>query len=276
MPQTKKKTIVEFAGGLKDLVIKVGGKIVYSGGNENKKESKQSEKLEIVQAQISMVSKFASGINKVPALQYAWKKSRFRKTTRASANLTADEVGNSGKAAAYNKIISANNRGMLNDYRPNSGNCIIPPTVSGLGNNKTVLKFDGITLKLLYSKDNVKFSYYKKFMTPVVILCPFDPKKISDTHFEVISKWYDIKEFSARECDEFFFPLDASDIEIINKYKNCIIYFAFVEEFQNVKKSRWYNGNADEFSLNGFPDTPIIIRDDKPGIRPMDGDFMKE
>ena len=28
MPENKKKTIVEFAGGLKDLVIKVGGKIV--------------------------------------------------------------------------------------------------------------------------------------------------------------------------------------------------------------------------------------------------------
>ena len=264
MPENKKKTVVEFAGGLKDLVIKVGGRIVYSGERESKKGTNKSKKVELGKAQMAIVSQFASCVYSIPALKYIWGKARFRKTDRASVNLHVDERKESGKAKAYNKIVSANRRGLTIDLRPNSKNIIIPKTGKELARCKAVLKYEGISLKNDYPEDFFLYPYAKRKMTPVGIICPFDPKRKSELKFEMISKWYDITEFTPWECDEFFFRFDEADVKIMSKYKNCISYFAFVEESNSGKKTKWYEFGSEEFSLKGYPDKEIVFRKDKP------------
>ena len=276
MSGIKKKTVVEFAGGIKDLVIKVGGRIVYSGEKEIKKKTDESEKEKLGKAQMVMVSKFASCINRVPPLRYVWGKSRFRKTNRAGRNLYTNEKKESGKAEAYNKIVSANRRGISIDLRPNSKNIIIPEADKSLANFKAVLSREGITLKSDYPEEYFLFPYAIRKMTPVGIICPFDPKRKSKVNFEMISKWYDIEEFSPWNCKEFFFQFDKTDLEIISKYKNCIIYITFVEEYGSGKKTKWYQFGSEEFSLSGYPENEIVFREDSPVERRNERLYIKQ
>jgi hypothetical protein len=264
MPENKKKTVVEFAGGIKDLVIKVGGKIIYSGERESKRKTEASEKEEKGLAEMAMVSKFASCVNSVPALNYIWKNARFKKTNRKSFHLNSEEVRNSGKANAYNKIVSANRRGKSIGLRPDIRNRIVPDSGKTLAKCKQVLKSEGISQRNYYHGNDMAASYAKRKMTFVAIVCPFDPKKRSKTKFEMISKWYDIKEFTIKEHDKFHFPFDDADIEVIRKYRNCIVYIVFVEESHGGKKTKWYEFGSEEFSLSGFPEKEIVFRDDTP------------
>lgn len=267
MPENKKKTVVEFAGGLKDLVIKVGGKIVYLGEVASKKKSDESEKEKLGKAKMVMVSKFASCINKVPALRYVWGNSRFRKTDRAGRKLYTDEKKESGKAKAYNKIVSANRRGKSIDLRPSSNNIIIPDTPRTLAYFKAILSREGITIQNDYPEEVYIHPYTKRKLTPVALICPFDSKGKSKVKFEMISKWYDIEEFVPWDHKEFFFKFDATDLEIMSKYKNCIIYITFVEEAGSGKKTNWYQFGSEEFSLSGYPDNDIVFREDVPVVR---------
>jgi len=276
MPGINKKTVVEFAGGLQDLVIKVGGKIVYSGERERKKKAGESKTEEMGLAKMAMVSKFASCINKVPALQNIWKKSNFRKTDRASFHLHTDERRESGKAKAFNKIVSANRRGLSIDLRPNDSNIIIPNTGRKLSNCKAILRQDRIAIINDYAEEYFIFPYAKRKMTPVGIICPFDPKKKSKVQFEMIAKWYDIPDFTPRRYKEFIFKFDSSDIEVMEKYKNCIVYFAFIEESGRGKKLKYYTFGSEEFSLSGYPDKEIIFRNDEPVKRNNEKDYLKE
>jgi len=276
MPENKKKTIVEFAGGLKDLVIKVGGKIVYSGEKEYKSKTHESEKAMMGLAQMAMVSKFASCIYNVPALRYIWKYSRFRKTDRAGVNKYSDEKSKSGKPSTYNKIVSANRRGLLNDLRPNSNNMIVPHTIDTLSKTKAILSYEGIKIKNDYPESFFMFPYAQQKMTPVGIICPFDPKKKSKTRFEMISKWYDIEEFTPRKYAEFFFRFDTKDVEIMSKYSNCIAYFTFVENSNSGIKTKWYQFGSEEFSLGGYPEKEIVFRQDPAEVRTNEKYYLKE
>jgi hypothetical protein len=267
MSGIKKKTVVEFVGGLKDLVIKVGGKIVYSGESAGKKKTDESEKEKLGKAQMVMVSQFASCVNNVPALKYIWGKSRFRKTDRAGRNMYTDEKKKSGKANAYNKIVSANRRGISIELRPCSNNVITPDDGQTLAKFKAIISREGITLKCDYPEEVYMFPYAKRKLTPVGIICPFDPIGKSKVKFEMISKWYDIEEFAPWDYKEFFFRFDATDLEIMSKYKNCIIYITFVEETGSGKKTKWYQFGSEEFSLEGYPDNEIVFREDKPVVR---------
>ncbi len=275
MPGIKKKTVVSYAGGIEDLVIKVGGKIVYSGEKASKKKADESEKEKLGKAQMVMVSKFASCINRVPALRYVWEKSRFRKTNRAGRNMYTDEKKKSGKAGAYNKIVSANRRGKVIDLRPSSKNVIIPATSKKLAHFKRTLNREGITLKNDYPEEYFIYPYAKRIMTPVGIICPFDPKGKSNVKFEMISKWYDIKEFTPWDYKEFFFRFDTADLEIMSKYKNCIIYITFVEENGSGTKTKWYQFGSEEFSLSGYPDNEIVFREDDPLERKNEMYYLK-
>ena len=275
MSEIKKKTVVEFAGGIKDLVIKVGGKIVYSGEKESKKKTDESEKEKLGKAQMVMVSKFASCINKVPPLRYVWGKSRFRKTDRAGRNKYTEEKKESGKAKAYNKIVSANRRGKSIDLRPNSKNVIIPDADKLLAHFKAVLSREGITLKSDYPEDYFLFPYAKRKLTPVGIICPFDPKGKSKVKFEMISKWYDIAEFTPWDYKEFFFQFETTDLETMSKYKNCIVYITFVEGYGSGKKTKWYQFGSAEFSLSGYPDNEIVFRKDRPEERRNEKYYLK-
>jgi hypothetical protein len=274
MAESKKGALIEFSGNLEGLVIKVKGKVVYFDDADKGEEIKEPGGKG--RSELAIASKFASCICKVPALAHLWGRAKFLKPRKISKRSSPLGERYSRKVRVFNKIVSANRLKEITGKHPDESYLITPGSkfsrspFSGPP-YRGKLDMEGVNMDLYYLATNHDFSDTPQKMTPVGIFCVYDPKQGSKTEFEMIPKWYDIKNFTIEVNTKIFFPFGEKEREILKKYRNCIFYPTFVENESSGAKTRWFSSSIVTFSLEGYPETEIEFGDYKPEAAEVKG-----
>jgi hypothetical protein len=267
MAQKKTGTTLELNGSLKGLTIKVNGvELVFE--TKGKKKPSVSESEAEGRRRLMLVSKFASSINKVPSLHYLWWRVGFLKTNRAGRGKQMDDQNKPGKARAFNKIVSANGREKIFDWRPHPGNRIVPKGNFQIHSYKAELSIEGINIEIYKPKVVNNFPEEPGPVTAVVVLCPYDPIEENKVKFETISKSIEIEGISPDYDSKIFIPIEEADRLILMKYKSCIFFPVIIELPIDKKTSRYFDSRGVEFSLSDYPETPVEFGEYKDAKEP--------
>jgi len=259
MANPKNGSVVEYNGDLSGLVIKVNGEIVYSG---KQKKPKESELMKKAQEDHSNTTKFARCVNSVPILQRIWKeKKRSKWATIDSLKMEVGKQSNFGKPSGFNKIISANKKLIRAFGKPISQNIILPESsakfpyeYSGELNN------EGVDIRLHIPGQEGKIIPDNSNIIPIGVFCFHNPKKEGKTKFEMISKYYEISDFSEADDYKIHFPMTADEIKTIKNYKSCIFYFAIGEPPRGAKRARGFrHSHGLEFEIENLLKKPIMF-----------------
>jgi hypothetical protein len=259
MANSKKGSVVEYNGDLEGLVIKVNGTIVYSG---KLMKAVKSELMKKAQEDHSAATKFARCVNQVPILKKIWKEKKSSKYS--TSNELKKVVGQSsdfGRASAFNKIISANKKEIRRNGLPTIRNIILPESSPYfLYDYCAELNAGGLDIYLHLTPNDEKAIPDNSIIIPIGVFCFYGNKKGGNPNFEMLSKYYEIKEFVEFENYKIHFPISDEEIKTINNYRSCIFYFAFGEPAKGNRRARGYKHSYGiEFSMGDFPENPVAF-----------------
>jgi len=259
MAKTKKGSVVEYNGDLEGLVIKVNGEIVYSG---KLRKPTVSEIMKKAQEDHSAATKFARCVNQVPILAKIWKeKKSYRWSTSKVHNKVVGQGSNFGRASAFNKIISANKKVMRGKGIPTIMNVIVPESSQHFPYEYCAeLNASGLDIELILDNKEEKAIPDNSTIIPVGIFCFHGAKKEGKAKFEMLSKYYEIKDFVESEKYKISFPFSVEEIKTIKDYINCIFYFAFGDPPKGARRARGYkHGHGIEFTIEDFTKKPVTF-----------------
>jgi len=233
MAKANTESIVEYKGKFEGLVIKVNGVIVYS---DKLKKSTKSAALQKDQDDLGLASKFASCINRVPELAGIWRQARIkRRRTLRGKNIEYTEKAKFGKAKAYNKIVSANRKEISSKGRPNIKNVIVPVGQHFPYSYSANLNSEGVDIELIIPIDiDKRVIHEHSSIVPAGIFCFFDSTKDSNSKFEMMAKYCEVKDFQASDIFNIHFPITPEELKTIIIYKSCVFHFAIVEHSKNL------------------------------------------
>jgi hypothetical protein len=260
MTKAKNESIVEYKGKFEGLVIKVNGIIVYS---DKLKKTIKSPALQKDQDDLGLASKFASCINSVPELARIWRSAKMkRRRTVKGKEIEYTEKANFGRTKAFNKIVSANRKEISSKGRPNIYNVIVPEKESFPYNYSACLNSKGVDIDLIIPTDiDKRVIHEHSTIVPVVVFCFFDSTKDSDSKFELMAKYCEVKDFQSSDIFNIHFPITPEELKTIKIFNSCVFYFAIVEHSKNLKRVRWFRHDKGlEFSLDGFPKKSISFK----------------
>jgi hypothetical protein len=238
MAESKNDIIIKFRGRLDNLLIKHGGRIILDYNGNDPLPEEQSIGFIKNQAKLGVTSSFAKAVHSIPILQLIWLKSNFRKREKIRNKFTRREKTKPGKAKAFNKIVSANNKFSGNEY-PTKRNIIAPWIGSSFDISKTLLSKEGISFSIPKSQKFFDLPEKDIIFSLAAIVCAFDPKRKANKKFELITKYYMIKDFNYKEKNDLLIALELEEADIIRKYKKLILYFTIICTTKGEKIVKW-------------------------------------
>jgi hypothetical protein len=259
MANSKKGSVVEYNGDLEGLVIKVNGKIIYSG---KIRKSTESEKMKKAQEDHSTATKFAKCVNQVPILSRIWKdKKSSRWRTSNKLNMEVGQSSNFGRPSGFNKIISANKKEIRNTGIPTTRNLILPLSSPDFPYDYCAeFNAGGIDIEIHLDKNNGKEIPDNSKIIPIGIFCFHDPKKTGKPKFEMLSKYYEINDFVESDNYKIHFPFLVEEIKSIKNYRSCIFYFAIGDPAKGARRARGFRYPYGlEFSIENFPKKSVTF-----------------
>jgi hypothetical protein len=238
MAETKNDLIIKFRGRLDNLFIQHRGKVILNyNGNEELPED-QPDGFIKNQARLGVTSSFAKAVHSIPILQEIWLRSNFQKREKIRSKFTRREKTKPGKAKAFNKIVSANNK-YSGDEHPTKRNIIVPWIGSSFDISNTVLSKEGINISIPKSQEFFNMPGEDNLFSLAAVVCALNPKRKANKKFELITKYYGIKDFNYKKKNDLLIALELEEADIIRKYKNLILYFTIICTTNTEKVVKW-------------------------------------
>ena len=263
MAAQNKKLKIEFTGDLSGLSIVVNGKTLYLDRNgENGKENKYRSPAQInLQKNHSVISTFASCVNKIPAIKQVWKKSLFSKSLKQSYGTNKSERQYAGKAANFNKIMAANRKIHQDFDYPTGISLFVPDNLVGMPHYDAILLGEELIVDINFMRngERMKFTDKEKRLTGAAVISAYNPKKRSKIKFEAFPKWEIISNFIPSDTYQINLSITVEEQEILKKYKDCYLYFTIVTETELGKLIRCFNTRGESSSLADYPVSPVLF-----------------
>jgi hypothetical protein len=240
MTESKSDLIIKFSGRIDNLLIKHRGQVILNyNGNPDLPDEPSAGYLKN-QGKMGVTSSFAKAVYSIPILKDIWHKSYFKKSLKTRFKVEPYKRIKPGKAVAFNKIISANNRFSGEEY-PTIRNIIIPDSNHGLAISQPVLNKQGIDFYIPPSPGFFDFPASGTELTGAAIICAYNPKRRANKKFELLAKCYTINDFNYKESNDLSIAFEPEETEKIWRYKNIILYFTIVVINEKDKIVKWSN-----------------------------------
>ena len=245
MRESKGDLIISFSGRIDNLLIKHKGRVILNyKGDPDLPDERPTGYLKN-QGKWGVTSSFAKAVNSIPILKAIWHKSYFKKSPKTRFKVDPFERVKPGKAVAFTKIISANNK-FSGDEHPTARNIIIPESMNSIAITNAVLYKEGIDFTIPPCPNFFDFPDKGIEFTGASILCAYNPKRRSNRKYELVHKCYTMKDFKYTESDDFSIAFEPEEAERIWKYKNLILYFTVIVISDMKKIIKWSNTNQIE------------------------------
>jgi hypothetical protein len=250
---------IGFKGKFSELSISVNGKTLHF--DELKGNGKKNRSPKQIQAQKdhSFISKFAGRINRIPVLKRVWHKFDYEAPYRASVKRDMYGSPIPKKTTPFNKIMAANRKVKQDIDHPNEYNPFVPTNADSMPAYSALLLPEELIVNINFVRNNqiMDFSEKEKKITGAALFSAYNPKRKSNTRFEVFSKWNEIKEFTPSAYYRISFPVTSEEQEILKKYKDCYFYFTIVTETETGRIIRCFSSRGVTSSLKDFPVSPV-------------------
>ena len=225
MAELTKKILGEPKGTVGNLLFK--GRYGKTRISALPKKYKKTKSVRLVDNRKKFAERinFAKVINKSPLLKSVWN----------SANLP-------GKNSYY-KILKGNYPFTSSEYVLSSA-LITPENISLDVSN---ISLDENSLSVDFIPSTVFIESFNFPLYAVALLYLFNPENISSKHKEVfinIEEEIDSFDFIPNVTNKFTFQTETSSFEVLNEYKNAIVYFAFVSMNTKNKVPVWTTGTG--------------------------------
>lgn len=259
MAASKNILKIGFNGNLSGLSISVNGKtLCLDDLNGNGKKTRSPKQIQ-AQKNHSLISTFAGSINSIPILKRVWYKFYYKAPYRASVKRDMYGSPIPKKTTPFNKIMAANRKVKQNIDYPNEYNPFVPTNADSMPAYNALLLPEELIVNINFVRNNniMDFSKREHKMTGAALFSAYNPKRKSNTRFEVFSKWNEIKEFTPSASYKINFPVTSEEQEILKKYKDCYFYFTIVTETETGRIIRCFSSRGVTSSLKDFPVIPV-------------------
>jgi hypothetical protein len=237
MAESKKGLTIQLKGKLDSLVIKEGGRVLYSY-KKSKPGRKKTSKQVVARSKTSVAGSFASCLNKISCFKRIWKnwpvKGRPAYRNMVAANIKFP-VTSLGYPTSSFKIVP------MAGGEVGGGEAIDKMTIGFIGNGME------ITVPPLIQK--LRLEENGNTITVIGIVSVYNPVRKNKKIFDLFSCSKEIQDYRVREENKIGFEFSSEEKAILSKYKNCIIYGALVISKDGRVPRRWSNQFSVEYDL---------------------------
>lgn len=238
MRESNSDLVINFRGRIDNLLIKHKGKVILNYNGEADQPDEPSPGYLKNQGKLGVTSSFAKEVNSIPILKAIWHRSYFKKSLKTRFKVAPFKRIKPGKAVAFNKIISANNK-FSSDEHPTINNIIIPSSTSSVDITNAVWNKQGIDFTIPPCPYFFDFPDKGIELTGAAIICAYNPKRRTRKKYDLVHKCYTIGDFIYTENQDLTIAFEPEEAERIWKYKNLILYFTIVVINEKMQIIKW-------------------------------------